>query len=109
MRDVHLTGGGEQTCVSLTLMPFTVVMFSFSSDSKDTRRVLLLAPIPGQISLLIFNQLVNVNLISSYELQRVDSSLFVTRGSETHKASAISPSHLAQAKKDDSHWLSASA
>lgn len=79
MRDVHLTGGGEQTCVSLTLMPFTVVMFSFSSDSKDTRRVLLLAPIPGQTSPLMFNLLVHVNLISSYELQRVDSSLIVTR------------------------------
>lgn len=26
-------------------MPFTTVMFSFSSDSKETRRVLLLAPI----------------------------------------------------------------
>lgn len=31
--------------LSLTLMPFTTVMFSFSSDSKETRRVLLLAPI----------------------------------------------------------------
>lgn len=51
MRDVHLTGGGEH--VSLTLMPFTIVMFSFSSDSKDTRRVLLLAPIPGQTSPLV--------------------------------------------------------
>lgn len=48
LRDVRLTGGGEQTCVSLTLMPFTIVMLSFSSDSKDTRRVLLLAPIPVQ-------------------------------------------------------------
>lgn len=33
------------SCLSLTLMPFTTVTFSFSSDSKDTRRVLLLAPI----------------------------------------------------------------
>lgn len=31
--------------LSLTLMPFTTVMFSFSSDSKETRRVLLFAPI----------------------------------------------------------------
>lgn len=30
---------------SESLMPFTTVMFSFSSDSKDTRRVLLFAPI----------------------------------------------------------------
>lgn len=41
--ELHLTGEGFH--VSLTLMPFTMVMFSFSSDSKDTRRVLLLAPI----------------------------------------------------------------
>lgn len=50
---------------SESLMPFTIVMFSFSSDSKDTRRVLLLAPIPGQTSPLLFSQLVYVNLISS--------------------------------------------
>ena len=35
-------------------MPFTTVIFSFSSDSNDTRRVLLLAPIVSCYNSLLF-------------------------------------------------------
>lgn len=62
-REGAVDGGGVGACCcggsagslmrlmtfSESRMPFTTVMFSFSSDSNDTRRVLLLAPIVGPL------------------------------------------------------------